>query len=142
MQTFSCGQLIAPTGAECQISICRVVKGGISCILYLVSCILHLVSCILYLVSCILYLLSSLPCLLSFCSLIQQAHRVAGHAFAGAGEAQVFFRGGFYIDTACIDAHGSGNVLLHGFNVGTQLGALGDHGHIDIADPVTGLSDR
>ena len=69
----------------------------------------------------------------------QQTHRMAGHALLGAGEAQALLGGGFNIDAAYIHAHSPGDVFFHLLNMRPQFRALGNHGHIDIADPVARL---
>ena len=61
---------------------------------------------------------------------------MAGHAQSLAGEAQLFLRGGLHIHPVRGNAHSTGNVQYHLGNVGGQLGLLGNHGHIDVADPV------
>ena len=72
-------------------------------------------------------------------SFFQQAHRMAGHALTFTGKAQILLRGCFYIHPARIHSQGMGNVLLHGADKGTQLGLLGNHGHIDVAHPIARL---
>ena len=64
----------------------------------------------------------------------QQTHRVAGHALALTGEAQVLLRGSLYVDPGGVNAQMYGDVFPHPVDIGPQLGSLGDHGHIDVAD--------
>ena len=64
--------------------------------------------------------------------IIQQAHRMAGHTAAVTGKTQMFFGGRFYIDLAYIQAEYACNVFPHLGNMILQLGALGNHGHVDI----------
>ena len=64
---------------------------------------------------------------------------MASHALLISGKAKAFFRCCLDIDPADIYVQRTCDILLHSFNIGSQLRSLGDHGHIDIADPITGF---
>ena len=66
--------------------------------------------------------------------IFQEADGVAGHAAAIAGEAQVLFGGGFHIHLPDLHIQHPCDIFPHGGDMGGKLRALGDHGHIDIAN--------
>ena len=66
---------------------------------------------------------------------------MAGHAFAGAGEAQLFLRGGLHVYPGSGNSYRKGDVCLHLRDEILQLRPLGDHGHVDVAHPITRRSD-
>ena len=48
----------------------------------------------------------------------------------------MFLRSGLHVHPAHIHIHRRGDVALHLFNIGPQFGSLGNHGHINVTDPV------
>ena len=66
---------------------------------------------------------------------------MAGHAFAGAGEAQPFLRGGLHVYPGSGNSYRKGDVCLHLRDEILQLRPLGNHGHVDVAHPITRRSD-
>jgi hypothetical protein len=60
-------------------------------------------------------------------SLFQQRHGIGGHTFASAGEAKTFSSSGFNIDRTGADPQGRGEIMLHFFHIGSQLGPLGHY---------------
>ena len=65
---------------------------------------------------------------------------MAGHAQALAGEAKLLLGGGLDIDAVYFHAQIGGDVLHHLGDVGLQLGPLGDHGHIHIAQMMENIA--
>ena len=59
---------------------------------------------------------------------------MAGHTAAVAGKAQMLLSGSLHIDLAHIQAQYPCDICPHLRNVILQLGALGNHGHIDIGN--------
>lgn len=57
------------------------------------------------------------------------------------GEAQPFLRGGLHVYPRSGNSYRKGDVCLHLRDEILQLRPLGDHGHVDVAHPITRRSD-
>ena len=58
---------------------------------------------------------------------------MGGDALLGAGEAQLLLGGGFHVHLVRLHLHPGGQVVPHFFDIGGQLGLLGQNGGVHVA---------